>query len=40
LLTNVELDIDEFSDAVHRMRHIRIFFAEQGRSATAMTPEL
>jgi hypothetical protein len=40
LLTNVELDIDEFSDAVHRMRHIRIFFVEWGRSAAAMTPEL
>ena len=27
-LMDVQLDIDGFSDAVHRMRHIRIFFIE------------
>jgi len=39
-LTDVQLDIDGFSDAVHRMRHIRIFFVERGRSAAAVTPQL
>jgi len=39
-LTDVQLDIDGFSDAVHRMRHIRIFFIERGRSAAATTPQL
>ena len=29
-LTDVQLDIDGFSDAVQRMRHIRIFFVERG----------
>ena len=38
-LTDVQLDIDGFSDAVHRMRHIRIFFVERGRSAAAATPK-
>ena len=38
--TDVQLDIDGFSDAVHRMRHIRIFFVERGRSAVAATPQL
>ena len=39
-LMDVQLDIDGFSDAVHRMRHIRIFFVERGRSAAAATPKL
>ena len=39
-LTDVHLDIDGFSDAIHRMRHIRIFFVEQGRFAAAATPKL
>ena len=39
-LTDVQLDIDGFSDAVHRMRHIRLFFVERGRSAAAATPKL
>ena len=29
-LIDVQLDIDGFSDAVHRMRYIRIFFVEWG----------
>ena len=29
-LMDVQLDIDGFSDVVHRMRHIRIFFIEWG----------
>jgi hypothetical protein len=29
-LTDVQLDIDGFSDTIHRMRHIRIFFIERG----------
>jgi len=29
-LTDVQLDIDGFTDAVHWMRHIRIFFIERG----------
>ena len=29
-LTDVQLDIDGFSDAVHRMRHIRLLFVERG----------
>ena len=39
-LTDVQLDIDGFSDAIHRMRHIRIFFIEWGRSVAAATPKL
>ena len=39
-LMDVQLDIDGFSDAIHRMRHIRIFFVERGRSASAATPKL
>ena len=39
-LTDVQLDIDGFSDAVHRMRHIRLFFVERGRSTAAATPKL
>ena len=39
-LTDVQLDIDGFSDVVHRMRHIRLFFIERGRSATVATPEM
>ena len=39
-LTDVQLDIDGFSDVVHRMRHIRIFFVERGRSAAAAIPKL
>ena len=39
-LTDVQLGIDGFSDAIHRMRHIRIFFIERGRSAAAATPKL
>ena len=37
-LTDVQLDIDGFSDAVYRMRHIHIFFIERGRSTAAATP--
>ena len=39
-LTDVQLDIDGFSDAVHQMRHIHIFFVEWGRSTAAVTPKL
>ena len=39
-LTNVQHDIDGFSDAVHRMRYICIFFVERGRSVAAATPKL
>ena len=39
-LTDVQLDIDGFSDVVHRMRHIRIFFVERGRFTAAATPQL
>ena len=39
-LMDVQLDIDGFSDVVHRMRHIRLFFIERGRSAAAATPKL
>ena len=39
-LTDVQLDIDGFSDAIHRMRHIRIFLVEQGQSAAVATPKL
>ena len=39
-LTDVQPDIDGFSDVVHWMRHIRLFFVEQGRSAAAATPKL
>ena len=39
-LTDIQLDIDRFSDAVHWVRHIRIFFVERGRSAAAATPKL
>ena len=40
LLTDVQPDIDRLGDAIHRMRRIRLFFIEQGRSAAATTPEL
>jgi hypothetical protein len=40
LLTDVQPDIDRFSDAIHRMRRIRLFFIERGRSTAAVTPEL
>ena len=39
-LMDVQLDINGFSDAVHRMRHIRIFFVEQDRSTAVATPKL
>ena len=39
-LTDVQLDIDGLSDAVHWMRHIRIFFVERGRSVAIATPKL
>ena len=39
-LMDVQPDIDGFSDVVHRMRHIRIFFVERGRSTAAATPKL
>ena len=39
-LMDVQPDIDGFSDVVHRMRHIRLFFVERGRSAAAVTPKL
>ena len=39
-LTDVQLDIDGFSDVVHRMRHIHLFFVERGRSAATATPQL
>ena len=39
-LMDVLLDIDRFSDAVYRMRHIRLFFVERGRSVAAATPKL
>ena len=39
-LTDVQLDIDGFSDVVHQMRHICLFFVERGRSAAAATPKL
>ena len=39
-LMDVQLDIDGFSDTVHRMRHIRIFLVERGRSVAAATPKL
>ena len=29
-LTDVQLDIDRFSDAIHQMRHICLFFVERG----------
>ena len=40
LLTDVQPDIDGFGDAVHRMRRIRLFIVERGRSAAVATPEL
>ena len=39
-LTDVQPDIDGFSDVIHRMRHICLFFIEQGRSAAVATPKL
>ena len=39
-LIDVQPDIDGFSDVIHRMRHIRLFFVERGRSAAAVTPKL
>ena len=40
LLTDVQPDIDGFGDAVHRIRRIRLFIVERGRSAAAATPKL
>ena len=40
LLTDVQPDIDGFDDAIHRMRRIRLFIIERGRSAAAATPQL
>jgi hypothetical protein len=40
LLTDVPPDIDWFSDAVHRMRHIRVFVVKRGRSVAVATPKL
>ena len=37
-LMDVQPNIDRFSDVVLRMRHIRVFFVERGRSAAAVTP--
>ena len=39
-LMDVQPDIDGFSDVIHRMRHIRLFFIERGRSVAAATPKL
>ena len=39
-LMDVQLDIDGFSDAIHQMRHIRIFFIERGQSTAVVTPKL
>ena len=39
-LTDVQPNIDGFSDVVHRMRHIRIFFVERGGSTAAATTKL
>ena len=39
-LMDVQPDIDRFSDVVHQMRHIRLFFVERGRSAAAATHKL
>ena len=39
-LMDLQLDIDGFSDAVHRMRHIRLFFVERGRFVATATPKL
>ena len=36
----MDVQLDGFGDAVHRMRHIHIFFVERGRSAAATTPQL
>ena len=40
LLTDVQLDIDWFGDAVYRMRCIHLFIDERGRSVAAATPKL
>jgi hypothetical protein len=40
LQTDVQPNIDGFGDAIHRMRRIRLFIVERGRSAAAVTPEL
>jgi len=37
---DVQLDIDGVSDAIHQMRHIRIFFVQRGRSEATATPKL
>jgi hypothetical protein len=37
LLADVQPDINGFGDAVHQMRHIRVFFIERGRSAATAT---
>jgi hypothetical protein len=39
LLADVQPDIERFSDAIHRMRHIGLFFIEWGRSTATATPE-
>ena len=39
-LTDVQPNIYGFSDVVHRMRHICLFFIERGRSAATVTPKL
>jgi hypothetical protein len=40
LLTDVQPNIDGFSDAVYRMRRILPFYVEWGRSIAVATPEL
>ena len=40
LLMDIQSDIDGCGDAIHRMRRIRLFIIERGRSAAAATPEL
>ena len=39
-LMDIQPNIDGFSDVVHRMRQIHLFFVERGRSAAAATPKL
>ena len=40
LLTDVQPNIDEFGDAIHRMRRIHLFIVERGRSVADVTPQL
>ena len=40
LLTDAQLDIYGFGDAIHRIRRICLFIVERGRSATAAPLEL